>query len=94
MGGNYSQEASSCVRFASSILEREMQKIRKLEAQGLNPYELNETRERETYSKEERIDLTNKILDLIYEGRTQKDACIEYDIPLNTFRKWRQRYKL
>ena len=94
MGGSYSEEASSCVRFASRILAREMQRIKELEAQGLNPYELEEKPIRKTYEKEERIRITKAINEKRQQGLSYRKACELYDLPVTTYRKWKQRLKL
>ena len=94
MGGSYSQEASSCVRFASRILAREMKKIKELEAKGINPYELDEKSERKTYEKEERIRIVKEINEKRQQGLSFRKACELQDIPVTTYRKWKQRLKL
>lgn len=94
MGGNYSQEASSCVRFASRILAKEMKRIKELEAQGINPYELDEKPTRKIYEKEERIRITKAINEKRQQGLSFRNACELYDLPVTTYRKWKQRLKL
>lgn len=94
MGGSYSQEASSCVRFASRILAKEMKRIQELEAQGFNPYENNEKPSRKTYEKEERIRITKAINEKRQQGLSYRKACELYDLPVTTYRKWKQRLKL
>ena len=94
MGGSYSQEASSCVRFASRILAREMKRIQELEKQGFNPYELKENPTRKTYKKEERIRIVTEINEKRDEGLSYRKACEAQGIPVTTYRKWKQRLKL
>ena len=94
MGGNYSQEASSCVRFASRILAKEMKRIQELEAQRFNPYENNEKPSRKIYEKEERIRIVNEINEKRQQGLSYRNACELQGIPVTTYRKWKQRLKL
>jgi transposase-like protein len=94
MGGSYSQEASSCVRFASRILAKEMKRIKELEAQGINPYESDDKPVRKTYEKEERIRITKAINEKRNQGLSYRKACELYDLPVTTYRKWKQRLKL
>jgi len=88
------QQMRSCISFAERVLEREMKLIKKMEEQGLNPYEEEEKQSPNRYSKKERVELTNKILEMIKSGATHKNASEHYGVPLGTYRKWRQRYNL
>jgi transposase-like protein len=94
MGGSYSEEASSCVRFASRILAREMKRIKELEAQGFNPYELDEKPTRKIFNKEERIRMVKEINEKREQGLSYRKACEVQGIPVSTYRKWKQRLKL
>jgi len=94
MGGSYSQEASSCVRFASRILAREMKKIKELEAQGFDPYEMKEKPDRRIFNKEERIRMVIEINEKREQGLSYRKACEAQGIPVSTYRKWKQRLKL
>lgn len=94
MGGEYNLQCRSAVKFAERMLQKEMKRIREMEAQGLNPYEVEKESTYKRYSKKERFKLTKDIIGLIEKGVSQKDACLEYEVPVGTFRKWRQRLKL
>ena len=94
MGGEYNLQCRSAVKFAERMLQREMKRIREMEAQGIDPYQTEKESTYKRYSKKERFKLTQSIIGLIAQGFSQKDACIEYGVPVGTFRKWRQRLKL
>jgi hypothetical protein len=94
MGGEYLSQCRSAVSYAEKMIAKEMQRIKEMEAKGLNPYETEEKPKRKAYKIEERIELTKSINEKIKQGMSFRKACDFMNVNILTYRKWKKIYNL